>query len=227
MQLGSRYQIRVHDERNRNAITQGPTQPGAPRVGRLRWKRRCGHHRESTAVRKLSDERIKLRLGERLEVLFDPLDPRFRAKLRWHLGKQSPRKFGTKVKSAPPKLGERVFTLCRERLSRCFKERLRLAFGLGAAGLRRSLRLGCGSLECGFTLRRYAGAFRFNLGEISLRLVFDYLGLIVLFLDSGFARVDHAQHRLVKEAMQQPDQDREIDGLQRQCPPIEVHGQCA
>ena len=52
------------------------------------------------------------------------------------------------------------------------------------------------------------------------------LGVIVL-LDLGPARVDHVQHRLIEKPVQQPDQNREIDGLQRQCPAVEMHVQPA
>ena len=56
-------------------------------------------------------------------------------------------------------------------------------------------------------------------------LVPGRLGVIVLPLHFGFARVDHAEHRLVKKAMQQYAQDDEVDRLQRYGPPGRMHAQ--
>ena len=119
MQLRAGDEIRVHLERNGDAITQGPAQPACAMCLAVAG----GSGDAVTTVRAppsasclASASRSGLR--QRLEMLLDALDPSFRAKLHRHFGEQPPRKFGAEIESDAARLVERAFALCRERLAR-------------------------------------------------------------------------------------------------------------
>ncbi len=94
-------------------------------------------------------------------------------------------------------------------------------------GLRRAaaafFRLGRRFLQRRRPLGRNAGAVGLDCGELLFRLGFGRACVGILLVDLGAARIDQAQHRPVQEAMQQPDEDREIDRLQREGGPVEMH----
>jgi hypothetical protein len=63
--------------------------------------------------------------------------------------------------------------------------------------------------------------------EPVLRLRFGSAGLGILIVDLGAPPIDHAQDRLIKKSVQQPDENCEIERLQRKGRPFEMHRQPA
>ena len=114
-------------------------------------------------------------------------------------------------------------SLSRDGFASALEQSLRFVLAPSAPLGRHLLDLLRGRLERGLALGGDSGALGLDRRELGLRLVLCCLRVCVLLLHLGSARLDEAQNRPVQEAVKQPDEDRKVDGLETERPPVEVH----
>src|SRR5271165_2088238 len=224
MQLRAGDELPVRAETNSDLIAELSTEARTPSLGGFGRQLRCSYHREVSAVDKLLSERLLFCLRQRGQVLFEACEPGLGAQLHRHLCEQSAGDVRSEIQSSPPRLGQRHAALGGERLARGIEKFCRLAFCLSMPRRCRFCRLRGRLLQCRRPLGCDAVAFGLEGSELVLRLSLGHVRLGILLVDLGATRIEQPQHRPVKEPMQQPDEYGEVDRLQRQGGPVEMHG---